>query len=588
MSVTLSSREQCSGKRVEQKPDRSEFARLALQEAGRSLRAGAGAVLRTRLVAPPRRLLFAPQDLRTADPTVAADLYAGSFVFAGRALATGGRSPFEFRLPSRAWGEVLHGFGWLRHLRAADTALAAAHARALVDQFELEGHGDQRLARETPVLARRLISYLSQSPLLLNGADHAFYDRFLRAVGRAVRQLERDAVASARPDRRLVAAIALAFAGLACEGYGSLLRRATRILARELDAQILADGGPVSRNPRRLLELLLDLLSLRQLYASRGLEPPPALMRAIDRALPFLRTLRHPDGRLALFNGMGRTDADHLATVLVYHEAHAPAPARAPHSGYERLQAGPTVVIADVGGPPPVHHSCEAGAGCLSFEMSSGGQRIVTNCGAPQRTGEALSEAARATAAHSTVTVDRLSSAEFLVLSGSGIDRRLARRLLRRLGPVILRGPGPVAVERGEQAGWQRLRARHDGYVRAVGLFHERRWQLSLDGDQLAGEDVFTGEGMTAREAAIRFHLAPGIAATETGDAVLLALPGGETWRFESEGAKADIAESAFFAASDRTRRTDQIVVTVDPRNVGRLRWSFTREDGGEGSGRQR
>jgi hypothetical protein len=137
--------------------------------------------------------------------------------------------------------------------------------------------------------------------------------------------------------------------------------------------------------------------------------------------------------------------------------------------------------------------------------MSSGGQRIVTNCGAPQRTGEALSEAARATAAHSTVTVDRLSSAEFLTLSGSGLERSLARRLLRRLGPVILRGPGPVAVERGEQGGWQRLRARHDGYVRAFGLFHERRWQLSPDGDQLAGEDVFTGEGMTAREAAIRF-----------------------------------------------------------------------------------
>jgi uncharacterized heparinase superfamily protein len=95
---------------------------------------------------------------------------------------------------------------------------------------------------------------------------------------------------------------------------------------------------------------------------------------------------------------------------------------------------------------------------------------------------------------------------------------------------------------------------------------------------------VFTGEGMTAREAAIRFHLAPGIVATETGGAVLLALPDGETWRFEAEGAKAEIAESAFFAASDRTRRTDQIVVAVDPRDVGRLRWSFTRDDAGEGA----
>ena len=341
LSVTLSSRQQGSGQRVEPKPDRSEFARLALQEAGRSVRAGAGAVLKARLVAPPRRLLFAPQDLRTADPTVAADLYAGSFVFAGRALATGGRSPFEFRLPSRAWGEVLLGFGWLRHLRAADTALAAAHARALVDQFELEGHGDRRLARDTPVTgpaADLLPEPVAPSPE--RGRPRLL--RPLPARGRA-----RGAAAGARrgrirpagppPRRRRSRSPSRACPARATVRF---LRRATRILARELDAQILPDGGPVSRNPRQLLELLLDLLSLRQLYASRGLEPPRALVRAIDRALPFLRTLRHPDGRLALFNGMGRTDADHLATVLVYHEAHAAAPARAPHSGYERLQAG--------------------------------------------------------------------------------------------------------------------------------------------------------------------------------------------------------------------------------------------------------
>ena len=79
--------------------------------------------------------LFAPQDLRTADPTVAGDIYAGFFVFAGRALSTGGRSPFDFAPPSRAWGEALYGFGWLRHLRAAGTALAQANARSLVDEF---------------------------------------------------------------------------------------------------------------------------------------------------------------------------------------------------------------------------------------------------------------------------------------------------------------------------------------------------------------------------------------------------------------------------------------------------------------------
>ena len=78
------------------------------------------------------RLLFAPHDLRTADPTTAGDFYAGYYAFAGRTVRTHGESPFDVAPPSEAWAEALYGFGWLRHMRAADTALAAANARALV------------------------------------------------------------------------------------------------------------------------------------------------------------------------------------------------------------------------------------------------------------------------------------------------------------------------------------------------------------------------------------------------------------------------------------------------------------------------
>ena len=49
----------------------------------------------------PARLLIAPQDLRTADGTNAADIYAGRFVFAGQQIEANGRSPFEVEPPSR-------------------------------------------------------------------------------------------------------------------------------------------------------------------------------------------------------------------------------------------------------------------------------------------------------------------------------------------------------------------------------------------------------------------------------------------------------------------------------------------------------
>ena len=81
------------------------------------------------------RLIIAPHDLRTADATRAAEIYAGRVVVAGKIVTCHGRSIFDLEPPSEDWEVALLGFGWLRHLRAADTALTRANARSLVDDW---------------------------------------------------------------------------------------------------------------------------------------------------------------------------------------------------------------------------------------------------------------------------------------------------------------------------------------------------------------------------------------------------------------------------------------------------------------------
>src|SRR4030095_15895847 len=145
----------------------------------------------------------------------------------------------------------------------------------------------------------------------------------------------------------------------------------------------LPDGGHISRNPGTLIELLIDLLPLRQAFAARNVVPPPALINAIDRMMPMLRFFRHGDGNFALFNGMGPTPGDRLATVLAYDDARGTPVANAPYSGYQPLQAGSMVALMDTSGPPPVALSHEAHAGCLSFELSAQQHRLGVNCGLP-------------------------------------------------------------------------------------------------------------------------------------------------------------------------------------------------------------
>ncbi|TIW85858.1 MAG: heparinase, partial [Mesorhizobium sp.] len=183
--------------------------------------------------------------------------------------------------------------------------------------------------------------------------------------------------------------------------------------AEELDRQILADGGHISRNPMVVLEILADLLPLRQTYANQAETPPQALIGAIDRMLPALRFFRHQDGSLARFNGMGATIHDRIATIL-RHDDTAGAPLlHAPHSGYERLSMGGTTVIADTGLPPPVDVSNAAHASCLAFELSSGRQHYIVNAGIDTYGAAEFRPLARATAAHSTATINDTSSARF-------------------------------------------------------------------------------------------------------------------------------------------------------------------------------
>ena len=419
--------------------------RLAAFAARRALRTGWGRInahptVRWRFTpAMSDRLLIAPQDLRTADPTRASEIYSGRFAFAGKIVICDGRSPFEIEPPSEEWSDQLLGFGWLRHLRAAESAITRANARALVDEWiSLQSAFDAVDGWRPDLVARRIISWLSQAPLVLHEADMRFYRRFLRNLTRQVRYLRRAYKASRDGVPRLQAIMALNYAALCMQNQARTLKGVTRLLTDELERQVLPDGGHVSRNPSALIELLLDLLPLRQAFAARNVPPPAALNNAIDRMMPMLRFFRHGDGNFALFNGMGPTRTDLVSTVLAYDDARGQPVANAPHSGYQRVQVGDALLIVDAGQPPPLALSYEAHAGCLSFELSSKNHRIVVNCGLPGTSRETWRHVARASAAHSTVIFNDTSSCRFLT----------AESLRSLLGAPILSGPADVQVSR--------------------------------------------------------------------------------------------------------------------------------------------
>jgi uncharacterized heparinase superfamily protein len=529
------------------------------------------------------RLVIAPQDLRTTDATRASEIYSGRFVFAGKVVICDSRSPFEIAPPSEDWAVALLGFSWLRHLRAAESGITRANARALVDEWISLNSSQDAIAWRSDVVARRVISWLCQAPLVLDDSDVRFYRRFLRSLSRQVRYL-RFTLSDARDGvPRLQAAIALAYAALCMAGQQPRIKVATKRLADELVRQILPDGGHISRNPGALIELLVDLLPLRTAFTARNLAPPAALLNAIDRMMPMLRFYRHGDGNFALFNGMGPTQADLLTTILAYDDARGGPLTNASHSGYQRMESAGTLVLMDTGSAPALEVSQEAHAGCLSFELSNRQNRIVVNCGLPVTSRDSWRQVARATAAHSTATLNDTSSARF-------IESGPVKRML--YGTPMVGGPRKITVAREEQQNGMVLRTSHDGYADLFNVMHQRALLLAADGQRLDGEDVFTpaiGDAVPAGrdQFAVRFHLHPTVRATRLSDghSVMLLMPNKEVWTFNAYEDRVDLEESVYLAANDGPRRTVQLVIYGRARKVMRVQWTFAFTHAAPGAG---
>ncbi|MEB2353213.1 MAG: alginate lyase family protein [Burkholderiaceae bacterium] len=298
------------------------------------------------------------------------------------------------------------------------------------------------------------------------------------------------------------------------------------LLHRELREQILPDGGHFERSPMyhaTLLEDLLDLMQLAARWPGLVADPELAPWRATaQRMLRWLRVMTHPDGGIAFFNDAAFEVAPDLAALEDYAAnacglAHAsdasfgdqgsrvvslpepepsiatlrdsdPSIAALPDSGYVRLQAGPAVLIADVGAIGPDYLPGHAHADTLAFELSLHGRRAIVNSGTSTYEADAERLRQRGTAAHNTVVVDSADSSE--VWSSFRVARR-AR---------------PMNVQWGSDPdGTLWLRAAHDGYLRLPGkVIHHREWRLRPG--SLRVVDRLEGRFASAEA---RFHLHP-------------------------------------------------------------------------------
>jgi uncharacterized heparinase superfamily protein len=337
-------------------------------------------------------------------------------------------------------------------------------------------------------LSRRIVNWIKWR--LAGGAlNQEFLDSLATQAEFLSKSLEYHLLAN----HLLANAKALVFAGLFFSGPEPerWLDKGLKILADQLDEQVLSDGGHFERSPMYhslVLEDLLDLVNIAQAYPQVSLSGEVYVWKRVaGRMLGWLRNMSHPDGRISFFNDAAFEIAPEPETLRQYARRLSVREqiAELGESGYVRLENNNTVLIFDAAPIGPDYQPGHGHADTLSFEVSHRGRRVLVNSGTstyepgPERAKQ------RGTAAHNTVVVDRADQSEVWA----------AFRVARRARPFDVQTDHATFVE-----------AAHDGYQRLEkSLIHRRRVEFA-DGGLLVC-DTLHGRGV--HDIAIYFHIHP-------------------------------------------------------------------------------
>jgi uncharacterized heparinase superfamily protein len=506
---------------------------------------------------------------------------AGTAIRAGHFLVHGAKTPIaqiDYAGASRVTPpleRVVHGFAWLADLEACAARNQAAPAAERVLSAWLQanpkpparpGKGPAWSVGNT---GARLLHWLIHAPLILSG-DKALRSGALRAINETARWLDRhvgqaeDGLAGVSGWCAIVAAGLLLPDGKPRRLYGEAG------LIKALGEIVGEDGGVLSRSPVAQMEAIALLIKLRACYRATRRDAPKAVEAMITLLVPPLLALVHTDSALGNWQGGWAIDGEELSTLVEASGVRTRPLRDVRQWGYQRVLANKAVLQFDAAPPPMPKHARTGCASTLAFELSHAGQRLVVNCGGAGCAGGLvplrLEQGLRATAAHSTLTLDDANSTAVLINGAIGV------------------GVSQVDIERKtiETGGTSatRLEASHDGYAGRYGLTHRRILILRDDGTELRGEDLLLPASRKAKRGkvsfAIRFHLGPDVEVglAENGQGAGLALPDGSYWQFIASGCEIALEDSLWVDGTGRPVATQQLVLQgMVSRGGGNFSW---------------
>lgn len=264
----------------------------------------------------------------------------------------------------------------------------------------------------------------------------------------------------------------------------AMMRRARRLLLRELREQTLPDGAHYEQSPMYhciLLDRLLDCLNFAK---SCGLkDDEAALSRFAVAMLGHLESIVYRNGDIPLLNDSARGIAPGADALFGYARRLGLTWHKLPlrECGYRKLSIEDMEAVVDIGEIAASYQPGHTHADALSYELRISGKPFVVDTGISTYDKTPRRQYERSTAAHNTVAIDGKDSAE--VWGGFRVGYRYKMVLLKD-------APDKVEAE-----------------LHGFGCRLEHRRSIAIADDGLAVTDSISA----GHQGVSYIHLAPGV-----------------------------------------------------------------------------
>ena len=441
--------------------------------------------------------------------------------------------------------ERLNNFYWFFSL---DLKSSKKKTQKIIDDWIKKNFKFNSKSWKFDLVSKRIIAWLSNHKLTVGESYENYQNQFDGMIKKQANHLMNEINKTKILEDKIIGCAAIILVGLCYKDKKNYQTYGLNILKKLSTFSFDSYGLPKSRNIKQLIYYLKYFILIREWFKEAQIEIPEFINENIyylGQGYAFLWQNIESDILMNGNNISNNYDFDQYLKRFGYKFKNENKEV----CGYAILYNKKISIIMDVGPSPSSKFSSKYQSGALSFEITSNGKKLISNCGHYESGNNELVRLSKSTATHSSLIIDDCSSCHF---------KKCNKDYLVNNGLKILKKN--IIFENN----YWKINASHDGYLRKYNATHEREIEFYPEQFKFIGRDkIYNKKKNFNIKFDIRFHLEPNVKVMKTQDnkTILIELDD-EGWKFNCNNFDINIDNGLYFGIKNSYTSNQNIFIS--------------------------